>query len=216
VLEERAQVRYETEQAEYEAKVRQREQKAQETRHKPRGRAPQPPLPGAGSRDQYNFTDPDSAIRKNSTNQGFDQHYKVQAAVEQLSLLIVAPSLSNHPVDTAKAIPTLSAIPAALGRPAAAAMDRNYFSPTTIRTLQAWGIEPYIATGRKPISTVGASFLPRPRNPRPPRPVPSSRWPINCKLTSVERFTASANVPSNQSLVSSRRCWAFASFRCAA
>jgi transposase len=150
VLEERAQTRYETEQAEYEAKVRQREQKAQESGHKPRGRAPQPPLPGARPRDQYNFTDPDSAIMKNSTNHGFDQHYNAQAAVEQTSLLIVAPSLSNHPGDTAEALPTLATIPIELGQPEAVAMDRNYFSPITIKTLQAQGIEPYIATGREP------------------------------------------------------------------
>jgi len=150
IIEARAQTRYETEQAEYEDKVRQREQKAQESGHKPRGRAPQPPVPGARPRDQYNFTDPDSAIMKNSTNYGFDQHYNAQAAVEQTSLLIVAPSLSNHPVDTAEALPTLTAIPTELGRPEAVAMDRNYFSPTTIKTLQAWGIEPYIATGREP------------------------------------------------------------------
>lgn len=149
VLEVRAQQRYELEQAEYEAKLRQRELKAQESGHKPRGRAPQPPVPGARSHDQYNFTDPDSRIMKNSTNDGFDQHYNAQVAVEQVSLLIVAPSLSNHPVDTAEAIPTISAIPTELGRPKAAAMDRNYFSPTTIKTLQAWGIEPYIATGRE-------------------------------------------------------------------
>jgi len=92
VIEARAQTRYATEQVEYEAKVRQREQKAQESGHKPRGRAPQPPLPGARPRDQYNFTDPDSAIMKNSTNHGFDQHYNAQAAVAQTSLLIVASS----------------------------------------------------------------------------------------------------------------------------
>jgi len=150
ILETRAQERYEAEQTDYEAKVHQREQKAQESGHKPRGRAPQPPLLGARPRDQYNFTDPDSAMMKNSTNHGFDQHYNAQAAVEQTSLLIVAPSLSNHPVDTAEALPTLAAIPTELGQPEAVAMDRNYFSPTTIKTLQAWGIEPYIATGREP------------------------------------------------------------------
>jgi len=36
---------------------------------------------------------------KNSNNNGFDQHYNVQVAVDQESLLIVAPSLSNHPND---------------------------------------------------------------------------------------------------------------------
>lgn len=36
---------------------------------------------------------------KNSTDEGFDQHYNVQAAVTQNSMLIVATSLSNHPND---------------------------------------------------------------------------------------------------------------------
>jgi transposase len=150
VLEARAQLRYELEQAEYEAKMGQREEKAQASGHKPKGRVPEPPVPGARPRDQYNFTDPDSAIMKNSTNQGFDQHYNVQAAVEQLSLLIVAPGLSNHPVDTAEALPTIAAIPPQVGQPAAVAMDRNYFRPATITALAGKGIEPYIATGREP------------------------------------------------------------------
>jgi transposase len=150
VLEARAQVRYELEQAEYEAKMRAREARAQETGRKPGGRAPKPPVPGPRAKDQYNFTDPDSQIMKNSTNKGFDQHYNVQAAVEQESLLIVAPTLSNHPVDTNEAIPTVDAIPAQLGKPKAAAMDRNYFSPANIKEFEARGIEPYIATGREP------------------------------------------------------------------
>lgn len=216
VLEERAQARYDTEQAEYEAKVRQREQKAQECGHKPRGRAPQPPVPGARPRDQYNFTDPDSAIMKNSTNQGFDQHYNVQAAVEQVSLLIVAPGLSNHPVDTAEAIPTLSAIPAALGRPTRRRWTGTISARPPSKPCKPGALSRTLPPGANPISTVGASFLPRPRNPRPPRPVPSSRWPINCKPTSVKRFTACANVRLSRSSALSRRCWVFASSRCGA
>jgi transposase len=150
VLEARAQERYEAEQAAYEAKLREREEKARETGRKPRGRAPQPPQPGPRAKDQYNFTDPDSRIMKNSNNAGFDQHYNVQLAVDQDSLLIVAPTLSNHPVDTAEAIPTLDAIPPQIGKPAAAALDNGYFSPENIAALEARGIDPYIATGREP------------------------------------------------------------------
>lgn len=62
VLEARAQARDATEQAAYQAKVREREEKARQTGHKPRGRSPQPPQPGPRDRDQYNFTDPDSRI----------------------------------------------------------------------------------------------------------------------------------------------------------
>jgi hypothetical protein len=150
VLEARAQARYELEQAEYKAKMRAREERAKKTGRKASGRAPKPPVPGPRDKDQYNFTDPDSQIMKNSTNKGFDQHYNAQAAVDQQSLLVVAPTLSNHPVDTYEAIPTVDAIPTQLGKPKAAAMDRNYFSPTNIREFEARGIEPYIATGREP------------------------------------------------------------------
>lgn len=150
VLEARAQERYEAERAEYEAKMRQREEKARQTGRKPRGRAPQPPTPGPRDEDQYNFTDPDSRIMKNSNNQGFDQHYNVQVAVEQKSLLIVASTLSNHPNDYAEMEPTLDAIPAELGKPGAAALDNGYFSQDNITACEKRGIAPYIATGREP------------------------------------------------------------------
>jgi transposase len=148
VLEARAQERYEAEKAEYEAKLREREEKAQQTGRKPRGRAPQPPTPGPRPKDQYNFTDPDSRIMKNSNNDGFDQHYNVQAAVDQDSRLIVGNTVSNHPNDTGEAIPTVDAIPAEVGKPKAAALDNGYFSPTSIEELETRGIDPYIATGQ--------------------------------------------------------------------
>jgi transposase len=150
VLEARAQERYAVERAEYEAKVRAREAKAKETGRPPRGPAPQPPTPGPREKDQYNFTDPDSRIMKNPTDEGFDQYYNVQAAVDQESLLIVGHSLSNHPNDKAEALPTVEAIPSELGTPQAAALDNGYFSPETIQDLEERGIEPYIATGREP------------------------------------------------------------------
>ena len=148
VLEARAQERYEAEKAEYEAKLREREEKAQQTGRKPRGRAPQPPTPGPRPKDQYNFTDPDSRIMKNSNNDGFDQHYNVQAAVDQDSRLIVGNTVSNHPNDKGEAIPTVDAIPTEVGKPEAAALDNGYFSSTNIEELETRGIDPYIATGQ--------------------------------------------------------------------
>jgi transposase len=149
VLEARAQERHEAEQAEYEAKLRAREEKAQKTGRKPRGKAPQPPTAaGPEAKDQYNFTDPDSRIMKNSTNTGFDQHYNVQVAVDQDSRLIAGNTVSNHVNDRGEAIPTVEAIPAEVGKPEAAALDNGYWSPTNIEGLTGRGIEPYIATGR--------------------------------------------------------------------
>ncbi len=150
VLEARAQARYEAEQADYQAKVRAREDRARKKKRKPSGKVPKPPTPGPQDKDQYNFTDPDSRIMKNSTDQGFDQHYNAQAAVEHVSGLIVATGLSNHPNDKAEALPTLDALAPELGQPLAAALDNGFFSEANIAGMQARGIEPYIATGREP------------------------------------------------------------------
>src|SRR6185437_16168661 len=142
VLEARAAERDAAEQAAYAAKVREREDKARRGRP-PRGRPPTPPTPGPRDGDQYNFTDPESRIMKRSTDQGFDQQYNAQVAVEQASLLVVGHALSNHPNDQREAAPTVASIPPALGTPAAAALDNGYFGEPTVRALEARGIAPY-------------------------------------------------------------------------
>lgn len=172
VLEGRAQERQAAEQAEYEAKLRQREEKAKSSGRKPRGRKPKPPEAGPQDKDQYNFTDPDARIMKNSTNAGFDQHYNVQVAVDQESLLIVAPALSNHPNDKREAEPTLDAISTKVGKPTAAALDNGYFSEANVAALEQRGIEPYIATGREPHHKSWHSFfdeLPEPAEDASPQ-----------------------------------------------
>jgi transposase len=150
VLQARAQEREAAEQADYQAKLRDREEKARQKGRKPRGRPPQPPQAGPRDQDQYNFTDPDSRMMKNSTDEGFDQHYNAQAAVDQASLLIVATSLSNHPNDKKEAEPTLDAISPRVGTPDAVALDNGYWSPGNVKTLEERGIDAYIATGREP------------------------------------------------------------------
>ena len=150
VLDARAQARYEAEKAAHEEKMRQREAKAAKKGQKPRGRSPKPPTPGPRDKDQYNFTDPESRIMKNSNNMGFDQHYNTQVVVDQDSRLIVGHTLSNHPTDRGEALPTIDAIPSALGQPDAAALDNGYWSPGNVDGFQERGIEPYIATGRDP------------------------------------------------------------------
>jgi transposase len=150
ILEARAQDRYAAERADYEVKLREREEKARTSGRKPGGRPPQPPEPGPRDQDQYNFTDPESRVMKNSMDAGFDQHYNVQVAVDQASLLIVATTLSNHPNDKHEAVPTLEALSPQVGQPTAAALDNGYFSQANIQALEQRGIEPYIATGREP------------------------------------------------------------------
>src|SRR2546423_1833721 len=150
VLEARAAERAAGEQAEYEAKLAQREERERTTGRRPRGRPPIPPVPGPREGDQYNFTDPESRIMKSSTHAGFEQDYNAQVAVDQASLLIVGWALSNHPNDSQEAEPTLASIPSAIGTPEAAALDAGYFGPATLAACAKRGIEPYIATGRDP------------------------------------------------------------------
>ena len=148
VIEAMARERHAEEQAEYERKMAARQEKEERTGKKSGGRAPQPPEPGPRDKDQYNFTDPESRIMKNGNNQGFEQSYNAQAAVEHESRLIVGNTLSNHPNDKQEGIATAQAIPVELGTPDAAAMDAGYFGPKTIEAFEAMGIDPYIATGR--------------------------------------------------------------------
>ena len=180
VLEARAEERYRAEQAEYQAKVREREAKARRNKRRPGGRPPQPPQPGPKDKDQYNFTDPDSRIMKNSRDDGFDQHYNAQVAVDQASLLIVAWSLSNHPNDSQEAEPTLDALAPALGQPQAAALDHGYFSEATLRACERHAIEPYIATGREPHQHSWQTFFET--HPQEPADTASARVKMAYKL----------------------------------
>jgi DDE family transposase len=149
VLQARAQECTAAAQAEYDAKMAERAEKARQTGRTPRGRSPKPPTPGPCDQDQYNFTDPQSRIMKHSS-EGFEQDYNAQIALDQASLLIVGESLSNHPTDQREAEPTLDATPAQIGPPSAGAMDNRYFSEANIALCERRGIEPYIATGRDP------------------------------------------------------------------
>ena len=181
VLEARAQERDAAEQADYEAKVREREEKARTSGRKPGGRPPTPPTPGPHDTDQYNFTDPDSRIMKNSTNEGFDQHYNVQAVVDHASLLIVATALSNHPNDKREAEPALAALPAELGQPAAAALDNGYWSPATLQALDVRGIDAYIATGREPHHNSWQAFFAQAPAPPPDNASPKVKMAYKLK-----------------------------------
>ena len=150
VLQARAQVRYEAEQAEYEAKMGAREEKAAKKGGKAPGRPPSPPTPGPRDKDQYNFTDPQSRIMKNANNSGFDQHYNTQVVVDHESRLIVGHWLCNQTNDKQAALPTIDTVPPELGQPKTANLDTGYFSEHNIAGLQERGIDPYIATGRSP------------------------------------------------------------------
>ena len=150
VLEERAKERYETEQAEYEAKLREREKKARKHRHKPKGRPPQPPEQGHGIKISTISLDPDSHIMKNSNNKGVDQHYNVQVAADQECLLIIANGLSNHPNDKKKLCQPWMPLPHSWANPRRRPWTTVISVKPNIQAFQKREVEAYIATGREP------------------------------------------------------------------
>ena len=212
VLEARAAARYQAELADYEAKLQERAAKTKRTGRKPGGRAPQPPTPGVGDKEQYNFTDPDSPITKNSANNGFDQNYNTQVAVEQQSLLIVANTLPT--INRKLCRPWTPSRPC-WANPRPGRWTTATLAPTTLPNFKrgAWNLTSPRAVN--PITAVGKIIL---RNKRfHPRMTlrPRRKWPTNYKLTSGRSFMAYANPPSSRSLGLSKKCWASASSPCA-
>ena len=148
VIEERARERYGQEKAEYEGKLAERERKAEETGKKPRGKAPKPPEEGPGEKDQYNFTDPESRLMKESGSGAFKQGYNAQAAVDTNSMLVIGQRVTDHTNDKQEFIPTLEAIPEEVGKPEVGIADSGYYSEKNIKECQEREVDPYVATGR--------------------------------------------------------------------
>jgi transposase len=149
-IEARAQQRHSAEQLEYEAKVAARQQRAEETGKKPRGRDPQPPAAGPGPSEQINLTDADSRIMKCAAG-SFEQCFNAQAAVDTETMLVVATGLTNAPTDKQQLEPmleTLGQLPENLGAVESVLADAGFFSASNVSACEAALITPFIAAGR--------------------------------------------------------------------
>ena len=147
VMEERAKVRLEKEQAEYEEKLVIREQKEKDTGRKSRGRKPQAPKEGPKPQDQYNFTDPESRIMK--TGDGFQQCYNVQAAVDTDTMLIVGGYVSDAPNDKEQLKPMVDSISPAVGNPTNILADTGYYSCQAVSEVEKQGNGPTVYAALK-------------------------------------------------------------------
>jgi hypothetical protein len=169
-LERRAAKRYALEQAEYLAKLKEREKKEQDRGRKLGGKAPKAPEPGPQDKDQANFTDGDSRIMP--TASGFEQAYNAQASVDLATMLIVGQHVSQNPNDkqeVAPALDVLSRLPDDLGSIAKAAADSGYFSKDNTQQFEKAGIEPYMPNGRQHHNpTLEERFAKAPEAPKDP------------------------------------------------
>ena len=185
IIEERAAQRFAQEQKEFEDKVAKRRAKAQESGKKPRGRDPEPPMPGPREKDQVNLTDEESRIMP-SSDKGFVQAYNAQAAVDVDTMLIVESHISQAPNDKQEITPTLAvlnALPEKLGKIDTMLADAGYYSDDNVASCEQSEIEPYIPPNRdKHNQPLAARFI-------DPEPLPEDAEPIDRmrnKLKTVE------------------------------
>ena len=138
------------EKADFEAKIKAREDMTARTGKKPGGKPPAPPRSGVRPTDQINLTDADSRIMP-TTGKGFEQSYNAQAAVDTQSMLVVATDIAQVATDKQQLEPmldVLAGLPEALGRVEQLLADNGYFSAANVEHCVAAKIEPLLAAGR--------------------------------------------------------------------
>ena len=148
-LEELAKDRHAVEQAEYEAKMTERERKRAAGK-KPRGDDPDPPASGPQDKDQINLTDEGSRIMKVSG--GFDQCYYAQAAVDTDSMLIVGNYITQACNDSQQVRPMLAQLQERqheLGKATHFVADTGFFSAANVSACEQAGLVPLIAKRRE-------------------------------------------------------------------
>ncbi len=146
----RAHERYELEKAEYDEKMKARQEKRQHTGKKPGGKPPAPPEDKPQDKDQVNFTDEESRIMPTSGG-GFDQTYNAQVAVDMDSYLIVHNHLTQHTNDKQEVKPFLKAalqLPQGLGKIEDMAADAGYFSNDNVESCYDALVRPSISHSR--------------------------------------------------------------------
>ena len=149
-IEARAAERDAQEKADFDAKIKAREEKIARTGKKPGGKPPAPPSPGVRPTDQINLTDPDSRIMP-AKGKGFDQSYNAQAAVDTESMLVVATEMAQVATDKQQIEPmlkVLASLPETLGSVEHLLTDNGYFSAVNVGRCVEAKIEPLLAAGR--------------------------------------------------------------------
>lgn len=143
-------------QAKAELEQRTRKEAAEDAaRREAEGKAPPAKAPAdavPASKDQINFTDPESRIMK-VANKGWDQCGNAQAVANEAQI-IVAADVTDQANDKRQALPMMdqarenldaAGVEDAIG---AGLMDSGYYSETNTAGLEQRGIDPYVATER--------------------------------------------------------------------
>ena len=149
-IEARAAERDAQDKADFEAKIKAREDNSARTGKKPGGKPPAPPSAGVRPTDQINLTDADSRIMP-AKGKGFEQSYNAQAAVDTESMLVIATDMAQVATDKQQVEPMLeviAALPEQLGSVEHVLADNGYFSAANVEHCVNAKIEPMLAAGR--------------------------------------------------------------------
>lgn len=144
-IERRVRTHFDAEQAEYDEKLKRRQEKLEKTGRKARGKEPTSPTSGPRDKDQVNFTEEESLIMPSS--EGFVQAYNAQAAVDVDTHLIVENHITQQPNDKQEIEPALNRlneIEDPLGKPEGLLADAGYFSADNVDRCAAKNVTPYI------------------------------------------------------------------------
>jgi len=133
-LEKRAAIRDAKAKAEYEEKLKKREQNQRETGNKPKGKAPKEPDYGPeNSNEQCNLTDPDARVMRKNTRSGYTESYNAQAGVDtEGSQLIVGNHVSQSASDSNELEPGIECIDPRVGKPESVSTDAGYVNAGAI------------------------------------------------------------------------------------
>jgi transposase len=112
------------------------------------GKKPGNPPGTPEGKDQYNFTDPESRIMKNS-DKAFVQAWNCQAGADAEHQIIVACDVTQQANDKEQALPMTAQVKANTGRfPKEASYDAGYFSDTQVTDVEQAGVDVYCSPDR--------------------------------------------------------------------
>ena len=179
VIEQRAREMAAAQQEEDRAKQAQRQAQREEGQ-KPRGPGLTPPSEAPNPKAQYNFTDPESRIRKAGNGQHFEQSYNAQAAVDE-QMLIVGERVSVASNDKEELVPTLAAISPAVAQDVKVVLvDSGFYSEAAVAAVEQTpegaptGVKVYAAVEKHSHHKTVADLLPQPE-PAAPGPEASAK-----------------------------------------
>ena len=172
-LEARAKARAASEQADYEKKVRDRNQRT----GKGQGKKIKPPKDTPDDHEQINLTDSDSRLMRKNMREGYTQSYNSQAAVDaDGSQLILSNHVSTCASDANELEPAVKNIPESVGEASSVLADAGYVNIEAFERLEANGKDLYVAVSRdESHSQRRYDYRPKSVTEKPPKTVKHSR-----------------------------------------